>query len=35
MSGAGESVFAIGEGQPTPQVLRFSHGRGERKTSDW
>ena len=35
MSGAGESVFAIGEGQPPPQVLRFSHGRGERETSDW
>ena len=35
MSGAGESVFAIGKGQPPPQVLRFSHGRGERETSDW
>ena len=35
MSGTGESVFAIGEGQPPPQVLRFSHGRGERETSDW
>ena len=35
MSGTGESVFAIGEEQPPPQVLRFSHGRGERETSDW
>ena len=21
--------------QPPPQALRFSHGRGERETSDW
>ena len=24
-----------GIGQPPPQALRFSHGRGERETSDW
>ena len=23
------------EDQPPPQALRFSHGRGERETSDW
>ena len=25
----------IGLAQPPPQALRFSHGRGERETSDW
>ena len=25
----------VAEPQPPPQALRFSHGRGERETSDW
>ena len=27
--------FKTSRVQPPPQALRFSHGRGERKTSDW
>ena len=31
------NCFSIvrGQGQPPPQALRFSHGRGERETSNW
>ena len=27
--------FKTSRVQPPPQALRFSHGRGERETSDW
>ena len=28
-------MIMINHDQPPPQALRFSHGRGERETSDW